>query len=556
MARLSYGAPGVYVEEAPSARQPIAGVGTNTVAFIGRGARHDPSPGALRGLRPGRRPCGDGAQAQARERCGEGSASRRAEDPQRAGQGPGRQAARAAEGAREGEPPRGGKDHRGQASHGRKGGAAGSGRAGGRRGGRQQASRGGGRPRRGSAHPRCRPGEDRSEPGRFEGAAGPGRGRAGRRAGSAGRPGSRGPGLRERRAATASAQAFDHAAVLPGAVRSGGRAAGDEAVHQFHRVRQSLRGLLRLRRCPAEPFGCGGALALQAAVPRTPLPDACRQGLLRQRRHARIRRPGHQCGGSPEGARAHRVDRRGVHHRRAGPAQDRRRVGRAGDSLRKRRSPECVRHPRLPDRGERRRVERLRYLEAQFRQRRQHAAAHEQLRGVLLPLHRGQRSGQAAAGRRPVAPGGAQVPRPHPRRAQRTHGRRVRPHRRGARRAQGTGQRGRARRAGGQVLRQQAQAGPAQPAGRQLPAHHERGSDGLGRPQHRRRAQPRVEVRQRAPLRGLPRRVDRRGNAMGGVRAQRPLAVVEDPAQRLGLPDERLAQRRARWGRRRRKRST
>ena len=35
MARSSYGAPGVYVEEVPSARQPIAGVGTNTVGFIG-----------------------------------------------------------------------------------------------------------------------------------------------------------------------------------------------------------------------------------------------------------------------------------------------------------------------------------------------------------------------------------------------------------------------------------------------------------------------------------------------------------------------------------------
>ena len=35
MARLSYQAPGVYVEEVPSAQQPIAGVGTNTVAFIG-----------------------------------------------------------------------------------------------------------------------------------------------------------------------------------------------------------------------------------------------------------------------------------------------------------------------------------------------------------------------------------------------------------------------------------------------------------------------------------------------------------------------------------------
>ena len=35
MARLSYSAPGVYVEEVPSARQPIAGVGTNTVGFIG-----------------------------------------------------------------------------------------------------------------------------------------------------------------------------------------------------------------------------------------------------------------------------------------------------------------------------------------------------------------------------------------------------------------------------------------------------------------------------------------------------------------------------------------
>jgi hypothetical protein len=35
MPRLSYGAPGVYVEEVPSARQAIAGVGTNTAAFIG-----------------------------------------------------------------------------------------------------------------------------------------------------------------------------------------------------------------------------------------------------------------------------------------------------------------------------------------------------------------------------------------------------------------------------------------------------------------------------------------------------------------------------------------
>jgi hypothetical protein len=35
MARLNYSAPGVYVEEVPSARQPIAGVGTNTVGFIG-----------------------------------------------------------------------------------------------------------------------------------------------------------------------------------------------------------------------------------------------------------------------------------------------------------------------------------------------------------------------------------------------------------------------------------------------------------------------------------------------------------------------------------------
>lgn len=35
MPRLSYSAPGVYVEEVASARQPIAGVGTNTVAFIG-----------------------------------------------------------------------------------------------------------------------------------------------------------------------------------------------------------------------------------------------------------------------------------------------------------------------------------------------------------------------------------------------------------------------------------------------------------------------------------------------------------------------------------------
>src|SRR5262245_57885397 len=35
MARTTYLAPGVYVEEVPSAAQPIAGVGTNTVGFIG-----------------------------------------------------------------------------------------------------------------------------------------------------------------------------------------------------------------------------------------------------------------------------------------------------------------------------------------------------------------------------------------------------------------------------------------------------------------------------------------------------------------------------------------
>jgi len=35
MPRAAYLAPGVYVEEVPSARQPIAGVGTNTVGFIG-----------------------------------------------------------------------------------------------------------------------------------------------------------------------------------------------------------------------------------------------------------------------------------------------------------------------------------------------------------------------------------------------------------------------------------------------------------------------------------------------------------------------------------------
>jgi phage tail sheath protein FI len=35
MARLTYQAPGVYVEEVASARQPIVGVGTNTAAFIG-----------------------------------------------------------------------------------------------------------------------------------------------------------------------------------------------------------------------------------------------------------------------------------------------------------------------------------------------------------------------------------------------------------------------------------------------------------------------------------------------------------------------------------------
>src|SRR5215471_14552523 len=35
MARTAYLAPGVFVEEVPSAQQPIAAVGTNTVGFIG-----------------------------------------------------------------------------------------------------------------------------------------------------------------------------------------------------------------------------------------------------------------------------------------------------------------------------------------------------------------------------------------------------------------------------------------------------------------------------------------------------------------------------------------
>ncbi len=35
MARATYLAPGVYVEEVPSAQQPITGIGTNTVGFIG-----------------------------------------------------------------------------------------------------------------------------------------------------------------------------------------------------------------------------------------------------------------------------------------------------------------------------------------------------------------------------------------------------------------------------------------------------------------------------------------------------------------------------------------
>src|SRR5215510_217178 len=35
MPRAAYLAPGVYVEEVPSTQQPIAGVGTNTVGFLG-----------------------------------------------------------------------------------------------------------------------------------------------------------------------------------------------------------------------------------------------------------------------------------------------------------------------------------------------------------------------------------------------------------------------------------------------------------------------------------------------------------------------------------------
>ena len=57
MPRATYLAPGVYVEEIPSAQQPIAGVGTNTVGFIGVVPDQilypeDVLQGELRGQRP------------------------------------------------------------------------------------------------------------------------------------------------------------------------------------------------------------------------------------------------------------------------------------------------------------------------------------------------------------------------------------------------------------------------------------------------------------------------------------------------------------------------
>ena len=55
----------------------------------------------------------------------------------------------------------------------------------------------------------------------------------------------------------------------------------------------------------------------------------------------------------------------------------------------------------------------------------------------------------------------------------------------------------------------------------------------------------RVEIHQCASLLPLPARVYRRGNTVGGVRAQRPGAVGQDPPQRERVLDQRMALRRA-----------
>ncbi len=106
------------------------------------------------------------------------------------------------------------------------------------------------------------------------------------------------------------------------------------------------------------------------------------------------------------------------------------------------------------------------------------------------------------------------------------------------------GQRGRPRRGRPGDPDHPRRAGPAQPDRRQL---HPR----LPRPRHPRlgRAHPLLRpglaLPQRPPVLQLPGGVDPARHPVGGVRAERPRAVGPYPAQRLGVPGQRVAQRRA-----------
>ena len=104
-----------------------------------------------------------------------------------------------------------------------------------------------------------------------------------------------------------------------------------------------------------------------------------------------------------------------------------------------------------------------------------------------------------------------------------------------ARRAQGPGQRGRARH---HAVRRERHVRPpvgAEPRGHQRPALLPRpGQPGLGCAHDQ--LGPGVEVRQRAPAVHLPRALHRPCDAVGGVRAQQRAALGVHPAERRGLP--------------------
>ena len=96
-----------------------------------------------------------------------------------------------------------------------------------------------------------------------------------------------------------------------------------------------------------------------------------------------------------------------------------------------------------------------------------------------------------------------------------------------------------------EVLREQAEAGAPEPPRCELHPRHERQHRRLGCPDDRRGPERGVEIHQRAPVLPVPAGVDRRGHPVGGVRAQRSGAVGQDPAQRERVLDQRLAVGRA-----------